>query len=364
MQLINVRYHDGRTSAAHDAVLELMPGYWLIHPVAGNADFQTVRWDLPGIITEQGFTNLSIFRYGEYPQQTIECRDDALPAILKQKYPDRVFFRKRISDNVFKSPLALVGFIVLLLGLLVATYLFVLPFAAEKVARQIPQDIEVRLGDAMYGNLIAGYKVDSSLSAKVNHFAKAIDFKTNYPVRITVVKEKEVNAFALPGGHIVVFDGILNKMKTKEELAALLAHEVSHVHYQHSLRSVLRSLSGYLFVSVILNDINGIIAVLAENSNMLVNLTYSRELEMDADRKAMGVFQAQGISLKGFVDLFKILDTGAEGSTSIELLSTHPLTADRMQYASELAREQTSFRDQSELQKRWLELRQASAPRQ
>ncbi|WP_031528594.1 M48 family metallopeptidase [Dyadobacter crusticola] len=362
MQQINVRYHDGRTSAAHDAVLELMPGYWLIHPVSANADFQTVRWDLPGIVTEQGFTNLAIFRYGDYPQQTIECKDDNLPQILKQKYPDRVFFRKRISDNVFKSPLILLGFILFILGLLAATYLFVLPFVAEKAAKQIPQDIEVRLGDTMYSNLIAGYEVDSSLSVKVNDFAKAIDFKTSYPIQITVVKENELNAFALPGGHIVVFDGILKKMKTKEELAALLAHEVSHVHYQHSLRSVLRSLSGYLFVSLVLNDVSGIVAVVAENSNMLVNLTYSRELEMDADRKAMGVFQAQGISLKGFVDLFKILDSESNNAAPSELLSTHPLTADRIQHASELAREQTSFRDQSELQKRWLELRKAGAP--
>ncbi|WP_439557120.1 M48 family metallopeptidase [Dyadobacter sp.] len=358
MQPIDVRYNDGRSVAAHDAVLELMPGYWLITPKQQNADFQTVRWELPGIVTEQGFTNTFIFRYGEHPQQTIECKTENLPEILKQKYPNRVFFKRRISDNIFKSPLTLVGFIVLVTGLLAATYFFILPFAAEKVAGQIPQPVEVRLGDALYDNLISGYKVDSSLSLKVNDFAKAIDFKTKYPIRISVVKEKELNAFALPGGHIVVFDGILQKMKTKEELAALLAHEVSHVHYQHSLRSIFRSLSGYLFVSLIFNDVSGIIAVVAENSNMLVNLTYSRELESEADRKAMEVFQAQGISLKGFVDLFKILDTAAEGTASNELLSTHPLTADRMQYASELAREQTAFRDQSELQKRWLQLRE------
>jgi Zn-dependent protease with chaperone function len=357
MQLIKVRYHDGRTSAAHDAVLELMPKYWLIHPAEPNAGFQTVRWELPGIITEQGFTNLAIFRYGNYPQETIECKEENIAEILRQKYPEKVFFKKRISNSILKNPLTLIGLVVFVLALLVATYLFVLPFVAEKLAGQIPKSTEEQLGNALYGNLIKDYQVDSIRSAKVNDFAKAIDFKTSYPIRVTVVKENELNAFALPGGNIVVFDGLLNKMKTKEELAALLAHEVSHVHYQHSLKSIFRSLGSYLFISILLNDINGIVAVIAENSNMLVGLTYSRELETEADHKAMAVFQKQGISLKGFVDLFKLLGSDTKGIVGSQLLSTHPLTENRMQYASELAREQTGFRDQSELQKRWLRLR-------
>jgi beta-barrel assembly-enhancing protease len=167
------------------------------------------------------------------------------------------------------------------------------------------------------------------------------------------VKEDDVNAFALPGGNIIVFDKIVTSMKTKEEFAALLAHEVAHVHYRHSLRNIFRNLGGLLFISLLLNDINGIVTVLADNSNMLANLTYSRALETEADQKAMAVLQSDGISLKGFVDLFNLLK-GAHGDAgSLKLLSTHPLTEERLDLAKAKAREQVGIKDQSELQRRW-----------
>ena len=101
---------------------------------------------------------------------------------------------------------------------------------------QIPIGLETKLGEAMYENVISQFNKDDSLTHKVNDFVKEIDFKTDYAVEITVVKEDKMNAFALPGRHIIVFDKIISNMKTKEELAALLAHEVAHVHYRHSLK--------------------------------------------------------------------------------------------------------------------------------
>jgi beta-barrel assembly-enhancing protease len=242
---------------------------------------------------------------------------------------------------------------VLLIALLAAAYWFLLPIAAEAVAARIPRSVEAKLGDAMYGSMITGYEVDQEMTTRANAFVKAIDFKTTYPIRITVVKDDNVNAFALPGGNIIVFDKIVTSMKTKEEFAALLAHEVAHVHYRHSLRNVFRSLGGLLFISLLLNDINGIVTVLADNSNMLANLTYSRALETEADQKAMAVLQSDGISLKGFVDLFNLLKNAHGDAGSLQLLSTHPLTEERLALAKAKAREQVGIKDQSELQKKW-----------
>jgi len=353
MYNFSVRYHDGRLSIAHDATLTLMPDHWLIHYRDPSGELTSVRWALPGIVTDDNFSTLFIFRYGEFPQQTIECKDESLPATLKQRYPEKVFFKKRIT-NIFKLNNATIAAVALAVVVLMGLgYWFGLPWLAGAAASRVPVSTEVGMGDTMYDNMIRAYDVDERLTAATNDFVKSIDFKTRYPIRVTVVKNNDANAFALPGGRIVVFDGIIRKMKTKEELAALLAHEVSHVHYRHSLRNIFRSLGGYLFLSLLLNDINGIITVLADNSNMLANLTYSRELETEADQKAMGIFRDQGLDLKGFVDLFTMLK-GEHGDVgSLKLLSTHPLTADRLRMAEETLNEQGKVVDNVELEVKW-----------
>lgn len=353
MYNFSVRYHDGRLSIAHDATLTLMPDHWLIHYRDPSGELTSVRWTLSAIVTDENFSNLFIFRYGEFPQQTIECKDENLPGSLRRRYPEQLFFKRRIT-NIFKlnnATLAGVAFAVLILmGL---GYWFGLPWLAGAIAARFPVSTEVQMGDAMYDNMIRAYDVDGTLTARVNDFAKVIDFKTNYPIRITVVKESDANAFALPGGNIIVFEGILLKMKSKEELAALLAHEVSHVHYRHSLRNIFRSLGGYLFLSLLLNDINGIVTVLADNSNMLANLTYSRELETEADSKGMDVLKSNGINLRGFVDLFKLLKSEHGDAGSLKLLSTHPLTEERLRAAEMMAKRQNSVGEDLDLERKW-----------
>ncbi|MEO6284757.1 MAG: M48 family metallopeptidase [Dyadobacter sp.] len=356
MQHFSISYYDGKLSVSHDATLTLMSDHWLIHYVDELEELQSVKWKLENITTDQNFTTLLIFRYGDFPQQTIECKDEVLLPALNEKYPAKVFLEKKLTHIFRKNNAILVSMVLFLLALLAVAYLYIMPFVAEKIASNIPESVEKRLGDSIYDGMIAGYTVDDSLTRAVNDFAKSINFKTAYPITVTVVKENEVNAFALPGGHIVVFDQILLKMKSKEELAALLGHEVAHVHYRHSLKSMFRTLAGYLFISLLLNDINGIAAVLADNSNMLVNLTYSRELEADADKKAMTVIQSNGISLKGFVDLFQLLKNNADAAGQYEILSSHPLTDERITYAKAMAREQTGIRDQSELQRKWVSI--------
>lgn len=353
MRSFSVKYHDGRLSVAHDATLTLMPDHWLIHYVDPSEELLSVRWEIAPIVTDESFTGLYIFRYGNFPQQIIECRETTLPDTLKDRYPEKVFFSKKVTGFLRRSTGAIIGLGVLVIALLAAAYWFLLPVAAEAIAARIPASVEAKLGNAMYESMIAGYEVDEEMTTRANAFVKAIDFKTRYPIRVTVVKEDDVNAFALPGGNIVVFDGILRKMKTKEELAALLAHEVSHVHYRHSLRNIFRSLGGYLFLSLLLNDINGIVTVLADNSNMLANLTYSRELETEADAKGMDVLQSNGINLKGFVDLFALLQSEHGDVGSLKSLSTHPLTEERLRVAAEMVRAQRGVREDVGLERKW-----------
>jgi predicted Zn-dependent protease len=232
-------------------------------------------------------------------------------------------------------------------------YFYILPWFAGSVAEKIPANLEKDFGDAIFKNTISRYEINDSITGKVNAFAREINFKTDYPIEVTVVKQDEVNAFALPGGHVIVFDKIIREMKTKEELAALLAHEVAHIHYRHSLKSIFRSLSGYLLISLVFSDISGITAILADNSNMLLNLSFSRNLEAQADEKATEILIANGLDLNGCVNLFALLKKQSKDAMTFQLLSTHPLTDERILFAKKAARNQKGIKANQKLENIW-----------
>lgn len=352
MQSFDILYYDGKTSVSHQASLSLEKDYWLIQ-YDREFETQSVRWEVGQVERDMGFNSLFIFRYGDFPRQTLECKDENLLVELKRLYQEKAFFDKKLNVLLHKNTTVLVGLTLGLIGVLLVSYFYILPWFSEKVAEQIPVRTEIDLGETMFENAINHYKKNDSLTVRVNDFVKEIDFKTNYPIKVTVVHEDDMNAFALPGGNIIVFDKILGKMKSADELAALLAHEVSHVHYRHSLKNIFRSLSGYLVISLLFNDINGITAILADNSNMLLNLNYSRNLETEADEKAVEILKANGLNLNGLVELFTLLESETNKVATIKLLSTHPLTTERIAFAKEVSRQQNAPVKNENIEEKW-----------
>ena len=247
--------------------------------------------------------------------------------------------------------LLLVGFIALMLGI----YFFVVPFVGEMSTHLIRKEHEIKLGQTLYEGIIKSYKIDSAQTALVNAIADQIDFQSKYPIKITVVIHDEKNAFALPGGHIVIFSELLQKIQDPYELAALLAHEVSHINLQHSLRSIFRNLASYVFISVLLSDVNGITTVLLENANKFTTLSYSRSLEEDADKAGLEILYKNQLDPSGMLRLFKILMADSHHSEKhLEFLSTHPATQKRIQYLEQLISQKShQIKTNESLEKLW-----------
>lgn len=193
--------------------------------------------------------------------------------------------------------------------------------------------IEQDLGNTVYDNLVLGAERDSALTVAVRRYAHQLPFCKHSS--ITVLQDSQVNAFALPGGKIVIFKGILEKMRSPEELAALLGHETAHVHLKHSLKLMMRSISGYLFFSLIFSDVNGIAAVLVDNAGRFQTLHFSRGFEEEADEASLKQLAASGISAKAMIDLMQTLDEATEESELEvpEFMSTHPITPKRIETA-------------------------------
>lgn len=221
----------------------------------------------------------------------------------------------------------------------VAVYLWVLPPVAERLAVALPPATDVRLGDAMYQRMRPTLVEDSARSAALQRFGYLLRLSPSFQLHFHVVSDKQVNAFALPGGHIVVYTGLLDRLTTPEQLAALLAHEATHVERRHSTRELARELSGSLFVSLVAGDATAVVGTAAKHADELRGLSYSRALESEAD--SLGMLRLREVSVidpKGMVELLHVLEQEeAQMPAGPSFLSTHPLTKERLAQAERIA---------------------------
>jgi Zn-dependent protease with chaperone function len=225
----------------------------------------------------------------------------------------------------------IVLFISTLLALILVGYFWFMPWLGERIARNVSKEWEITIGEKMHQSIISGYKIDSSRTKLINLFFRELHYDLQYPVSITVVDSKEMNAFAVPGGHIVVYRSILDQLKEPEELAALLSHEASHIELRHSLRNIFRSMARKMFLMMIVGNESGLAGFLVDNADNLKGLEYSRSLETEADNHAIALLHSVKIDPTGMLGLMEILQKETEGKEPAAFLSTHPIFKRRIE---------------------------------
>jgi predicted Zn-dependent protease len=164
---------------------------------------------------------------------------------------------------------------------------------------------------------------------------------TEYNIRITVVKSEVVNAFALPGGHIVVYSALLKQLKTYPELAALLSHEFVHVNNKHSTKSIFRQLGSKVFLSLLFGKFGSVTSVMIDQADQFKSLKYSRGLEREADMEGLTILKERKINPEGFAALFTHLKESAPASAMPEFLNSHPDIDKRVEYIRNASKNST-----------------------
>jgi predicted Zn-dependent protease len=147
-----------------------------------------------------------------------------------------------------------------------------------------------------------------------------------YALDLRVFDHEMVNAFAAPGGQIVIFRGLIDEAESAEELAAVLGHEIGHVVARDPTRLTLRAAGSAGILSIVLGDVTGG-TVIAAAGDHLLQTAYTRDAEAAADVYALGLLNDAGIDtapMAGFFDrIAKMTDILPE------YLSSHPLSASR-----------------------------------
>lgn len=224
-----------------------------------------------------------------------------------------------------------------LLGLLFLLYLLLVPWISQQLASKVSVKTERQMGDAVYDAMGLSGSEDTVASRSLNEFFRAMAVPSAYDIRITVVNGPVINAFALPGGRIVVYKALLEKIQSYPELAALLGHEFTHIQNRHATKSIFRRLGSKVFLGLLFGRVGAVTTVLVNHADNLKHLTYSRKLEKEADMDGLAILLDRKIDPAGFSDLFRHLKEAAPASGLPEFLGSHPDTDKRIRYIREAA---------------------------
>lgn len=239
---------------------------------------------------------------------------------------------------------------VLVVGLaLVVLFTWVVPAAADYGARQLPVAVDRAVGRQSLALLQTRWLEPSTLPQRRRDELQR-RFRTfaahsgdRDPLRLEFYRSPAfgANAFSLGGGIIVVTDGLVRALPDDDAFLAVVAHEMGHEHYRHTLRMVLRGSGVAIVASVLMGDVSG--ATLASAIPVfLLNARYSRGFEQQADTYAFHALEHAGISPLAFVRAMQALEKSHPGlrqDDRIRYVSTHPVTAERIARARQAARD-------------------------
>jgi Zn-dependent protease with chaperone function len=218
------------------------------------------------------------------------------------------------------------------------------PRLAGPLARAVPPEWEEKFGDSIAESITSGRQGcrdadgEKALDGLVQRLAAGQ--RVPYPFKVRVSSDSRVNAFAAPGGRIVLLNGLIKSAQSPEEVAGVLAHEMAHVVKRHPLEGLIRALGLRFVIGMLIGDASGMLSGLAGVGEHLLLLSYSRDKEAEADRLGVEMLNRAGIRADGLATFFKRLQDEKTGDlpTELSFLSSHPLHEERIHAISVLAK--------------------------
>ncbi|HKQ34491.1 MAG TPA: M48 family metallopeptidase [Nitrospiraceae bacterium] len=202
----------------------------------------------------------------------------------------------------------------------------------EIAVSRIPVEWEQKLGESAYRDFLSHQEVmkEGPAVAALEEMTQRMTAQipdNPYKFEVTVVKSDVVNAFALPGGYVVVFTGLMKKAESGEEVAGVLSHELNHVLQRHGLERIVKNLGLMTVAAIVFGNQQGLIGMMKQLGVELFTLKFGREQETEADLTGLQLLQRAKIDPSGMIRFFERLSEKDEGR--MEWLSTHPMSAAR-----------------------------------
>lgn len=179
-------------------------------------------------------------------------------------------------------------------------------------------------------NLIDDSYVTLSIDSIVNKVCldNGINRKS---IKVHIVDKNEVNAFALPFGHLLIYSGLILQSDNQEELSGVICHEIAHIQLNHVMKKLVREIGFAALLSVTTNS--GGLEIIKESAKLLSSTAFDRSFEKSADIKAVEYLANSHIDPKPFADfIYKLALEEPKKMKLLTWINTHPESRERAEY--------------------------------
>lgn len=205
----------------------------------------------------------------------------------------------------------------------------------------IPTDYEVKMGQDLHQQITAQYKLstrkaDVARLERIGEKLAQVSDRQDYEYNFYLIEKDEINAFTVPGGSIYFFTGLYDKLKTDDEIASVLAHEIGHCAARHVIKKFQAAmgynlLGGLVISQLAKEEMARRLATLSSNTAMsLVFSAYGRKDEYEADRLGLKYMDLAGYKLEAMITTFEVLEKESKGPQVPVFLRSHPYVKDRI----------------------------------
>jgi len=336
---------DGRSAQKHDVRIELTPHHIsLVLP-----DRTTVDWPYSDLRWAAETSPFQIEHETDTSEgqrlETLVVEDHGFYENYIHYAPQNLSQTKTSSNFNWK---VFIAGILMLVVFFYGAFKIAPNYFVDQFANEIPIEWEETLGDA----ILSAFPVEKNPDPKVINLLENIlrllkqsmPEGTPYNLKIFILRTEKINALALPGGNIIIFEGLLKIADSPEELAGVLAHEAQHIFLKHSTQGILRNFASGMLLTLVMGDANVVLEGMINLAGQLNTLGLSRKMELEADARGMELMLNAKINPHGMVTIFeKLLEeelkenednpgkpASKKSNNLFSYLSTHPSAGSRL----------------------------------
>jgi predicted Zn-dependent protease len=320
------RFYDGKSARSHPAVVSVDA-----EAVTILTEEKERRWPSKGLSLAFEANEARLSHSAEPDARLVVSRSDWTQAgglLAKQTARRDRSRERRLAIALAVAAAAVTGFV--FIGV---------PALSGPLARATPVEYERNMGrnfDLQMNALFSrceGEDGQAALQAMTDRLASNAD--TVFDIRIRAVQAPMINAFALPGGSIIVTDDLIRSAETPDEVAAVVAHEIAHVEKRHVMQAVWRSLGLGLILDAVVGGGSGAGQQAVLLAGQATDLSYGRAAEHEADERGRALLHEAGFSSKGMAAFFDRLSKMEDQklAEAAEFAATHPASGRRAREA-------------------------------
>ncbi len=213
-----------------------------------------------------------------------------------------------------------------------------MPKLSQSVADTIPIETVIEQGQLAYDDMAETHFTKSKLDQKVQdqitkRFNDIVpDDSSGFSYRLHIKNSESIgaNAFAFPSGDIVVTDALINLSENEDEIVAVLLHEIGHVEKKHAVKSLVQASALLLIVIAVSGDIASASTLLVGIPALMLNSSYSRKMESEADQYALVEMKKRKLNPVHFTNLLQRLKKQDDVQTEGGYFNSHPHIEDRI----------------------------------